>query len=121
MISSVDKSTINMVLNNAKTKETRKTEDSDVINMSEDASAQTAQNLDTLELSTDAQTYLDTINSESEETASAETTAAESSSDDSTDELYTYTESELAKMLALGEITQSEYDQEMASRNIVTE
>ena len=120
MINSVDSSTLNVVLNNSKTQETQQTKAASVISAS-DTSLATAQssaalNTDTLELSTDAQSYLDTINSESD--ASSEVTVSESTEEtDTVDELYTYTESELRKMLALGEISQSEYDAEMASRS----
>lgn len=122
MINSVDNSIINMVLNNAKTQESQKTQETNVIKAEDTAlkSDQTSeQNTDTLELSAEAQSYLDTISDETEN--STETSVIETSTNDSTlDELYTYTESELKKLLALGEITQSEYDEEMASRSITT-
>ncbi len=35
-------------------------------------------------------------------------------------ELYSYTESELKELLSSGEITQIEYDNEMANRGITT-
>lgn len=101
MISSVDNNIINMVLNNAQTQKsqnTGETQKPSVINAEETAlsSAQQTANTDTLELSTQAQSYLDEVN---------------------TDELYTYTGSQFKQFLNLGKITQSEYDEEMASRN----
>ena len=45
---------------------------------------------------------------------------AEESSDD-LDELYTYTDDELADLLRDGEITQTEYNTEMAKRTSSTE
>lgn len=115
-INSVDQSAINIVLNNAKTLEAEKTAKTSSVIKAEDtaaAAANTAVNTDTLELSTDAKTYLDTIESEETTSASAETSA---STEDSVDDLYTYTESQLKELLINGDISQSDYNAEIARR-----
>lgn len=118
-INSVDQSAINVVLNNAKTLEAEKTAKTSSVIKAEDtaaAAANTAVNTDTLELSTDAKTYLDTIESEETTSASAETSASTEDSEDSVDDLYTYTESQLKELLINGDISQSDYNAEIARR-----
>lgn len=118
-INSVDQSTINVVLNNAKTLETEKTAKASSVIKAEDtaaAAASAAVNTDTLELSTDAKTYLDTIESEETTSVSAEATASAEDSEDSIDDLYTYTESQLKELLINGDISQSDYNAEIARR-----
>ena len=51
-----------------------------------------------------------------EETTSAEAEAASSTEEDDT-ELWEYSDSELKQMMYRGDITQSEYDEEMLNRN----
>ncbi len=120
MLNSIDQNTINMVLDNAKSKETQKTQQtSNAIKVEDNAMGTTAAapNVDELELSTDAQTYLDAVNAETQtadSSSSAEATGEGTSA--AIDELYTYTESELAELLANGDITQREYDEEIARR-----
>ncbi len=111
-INSVDQNTINVVLQNAKVKETEKTEEVSSTLTADTAASGT--NTDTLELSSSAQSYLSTETETS--TSALQTSSADE--DEDTDELYTYTESELAELLANGDITQSEYDAELARRGI---
>ncbi|MGN1120009.1 MAG: hypothetical protein ACI4Q4_06600 [Oscillospiraceae bacterium] len=70
---------------------------------------------DTVELSDEAQKYLaEDANTESEQ---ATAIAANNDSDEELDELYTYTDDELDDLLANGDITQLEYNTEMAKRS----
>ncbi len=118
-INSVDQSTINVVLNNAKTLETEKTAKASLVIKAEDtaaASVNTAANADTLQLSTQAQTYLDAIESEETTSVSAETSASAEDSEESVEDLYTYTESQLKELLINGDISQSDYNAEIARR-----
>lgn len=102
----------------------------------EDVQAETpavqARKFDTVELSTEAEQYLteDTTNNNagvnileeytSDSTDSTDSTGA-SDSTDSLDELYTYTDDELADLLRDGEITQTQYNTEMAKRTTSAE
>lgn len=89
----------------------------------ESASAQTVQTrkFDTVELSENAQKYL------SEESTNADGQTAEaqiisesvdtsSSEEISSSELYSYTDDQLSELLSKGEITQLQYNTEMAKR-----
>ena len=114
MISSVDNNTINMVLNNAKMQGIQSTRNSGAGNTAETSvQSEKAENTDTLELSAQAKSYLNEVNEEESE-STVETAASE---EINTDELYTYTDSQLKQLLTLGKITQSEYEEEMASRS----
>ena len=108
---------MNPVMNNPEMQETRqvqKTREAEVSKAEDTIPQETArQNIDKLELSAEAQSYLDEVNSP---TDSAEETAETVN----VNELYSYTESELKDLLSSGEITQIEYDNEMASRGITT-
>lgn len=55
-----------------------------------------------------------------EETDEAASTAAASEETDESDDLSDYTDAELKQMMYKGDITRSEYDEEMLSRNGVT-
>lgn len=77
---------------------------------------------DTVDFSEEAEQYLATENTETttEETVASETAELVSEAADteeiSSDDLYSYTETQLAELLSNGDITQAEYDSEIARR-----
>lgn len=79
-------------------------------------SAEQAHRFDTVELSTEAEQYLEEDSAQDVEYC---TTTTDSS--DSTDALYTYTDDELADLLRSGDITQTQYNTEMAKRGVSAE
>ncbi len=87
-----------------------------------DTTAVQTRKFDTVELSADAEQYLteDTTTDDTGvnilEEYTSESTSDSSDSSDSLDELYTYTDDELADLLRDGEITQTQYNTEMAKR-----
>ena len=109
---------------------TAKTEKAENTEAAEAAAAETpavqTRKFDTVELSTEAEQYL-TEDTSADNTGVniLEEYASESTSDstdsDSLDELYTYTDDELADLLCDGEITQTQYNTEMAKRTTTTE
>ena len=76
--------------------------------------AQKAENVDRVEFSEDAQHYLDEENSER---ADNKVEYYTSYIKPDTDDLSRYTANELSKLLMDGEITRSEYNEELARRN----
>lgn len=86
------------------------------------AKSQTVQTrkFDTVELSDEAQQYLSAEKSGTEEqTAEAQllSESTDASSDEiSSSELYSYTDDQLSELLSKGEITQLQYNTEMAKR-----
>lgn len=86
------------------------------------AKSQTVQTrkFDTVELSDEAQQYLSAEESGTEEqTAEAQllSESTDTSSDEiSSNELYSYTDDQLSELLSKGEITQLQYNTEMAKR-----
>lgn len=86
------------------------------------AKSQTVQTrkFDTVELSDEAQQYLSAEESGTEEqTAEAQllSESTDTSSDEiSSSELYSYTDDQLSELLSKGEITQQQYNTEMAKR-----
>ena len=86
------------------------------------AKSQTVQTrkFDTVELSDEAQQYLSAEESGTEEQTSEAQLLSEStdtSSDEiSSNELYSYTDDQLSELLSKGEITQLQYNTEMAKR-----
>ena len=86
------------------------------------AKSQTVQTrkFDTVELSDEAQQYLSAEESGTEEqTAEAQllSESTDTSSDEiSSSELYSYTDDQLSELLSKGEITQLQYNTEMAKR-----
>lgn len=86
------------------------------------AKSQTVQTrkFDTVELSDEAQQYLSSEESGTEEqTAEAQllSESTDTSSDEiSSSELYSYTDDQLSELLSKGEITQLQYNTEMAKR-----
>lgn len=86
------------------------------------AKSQTVQTrkFDTVELSDEAQQYLSAEESGTEEqTAEAQllSESTDASSDEiSSNELYSYTDDQLSELLSKGEITQLQYNTEMAKR-----
>lgn len=87
------------------------------------AKSQTVQTrkFDTVELSDEAQQYLSAEESGTEEqTAEAQllSESTDTSSDEiSSSELYSYTDDQLSELLSKGEITQLQYNTEMAKRS----
>ena len=87
-----------------------------------DTTAVQTRKFDTVELSNEAEQYLteDTTTDDTGvnilEEYTSESTSDSSDSSDSLDELYTYTDDELADLLRDGEITQTQYNTEMAKR-----
>lgn len=87
-----------------------------------DTTAVQTRKFDTVELSNEAEQYLteDTTTDDTGvnilEEYTSESTSDSSDSSDSPDELYTYTDDELADLLRDGEITRTEYNTEMAKR-----
>ncbi len=87
-----------------------------------DTTAVQTRKFDTVELSNEAEQYLteDTTTDDTGvnilEEYTSESTSDSSDSSDSPDELYTYTDDELADLLRDGEITQTQYNTEMAKR-----
>ena len=87
------------------------------------AKSQTVQTrkFDTVELSDEAQQYLSAEESGTEEQTSEAQLLSEStdtSSDEiSSNELYSYTDDQLSELLSKGEITQLQYNTEMAKRS----
>lgn len=108
----------------AKTEKTENTEAAEA-SAAETPAVQTRK-FDTVELSTEAEQYL-TEDTSADNTGVniLEEYTSESTSDstdsDSLDELYTYTDNELADLLRDGEITQTQYNTEMAKRTTTTE
>lgn len=87
-------------------------------------STEQSRKYDTVELSAEAEQYLDSSAEDTTEETTDESTIqlSDYSSDDSSeelDELYTYTVDELEDLLIDGAITQSEYNTEMAKRGTV--
>lgn len=90
----------------------------------ENTAAQTVQTrkFDTVELSEDAQQYLSADTSETDgQTAEAQIvsdsqSSSSSSEEISSSELYSYTDDQLSELLSKGEITQLQYNTEMAKR-----
>lgn len=79
---------------------------------------------DTVELSDQAQQYLADESGTEEKTAEAQiiSQTTDTSSDSvNTSELYSYTDDELSDLLAKGEITQLQYNTEMAKRGSTDE
>lgn len=79
---------------------------------------------DTVELSDQAQQYLADESGTEEQTAEAQiiSQTTDTSSDSvNTSELYSYTDDELSDLLAKGEITQLQYNTEMAKRGSTDE
>lgn len=79
---------------------------------------------DTIELSDQAQQYLADESGTEEQTAEAQiiSQTTDTSSDSvNTSELYSYTDDELSDLLAKGEITQLQYNTEMAKRGSTDE
>ena len=79
---------------------------------------------DTVELSDQAQQYLAEESGTEEQTAEAQilSQTTDTSSDSvNTSELYSYTDDELSDLLANGEITQLQYNTEMAKRGSTDE
>lgn len=109
---------------------TAKTEKTENTEAAEAAAAETpavqTRKFDTVELSTEAEQYL-TEDTSADNTGVniLEEYTSESTSDstdsDSLDELYTYTDDELADLLRDGEITQTQYNTEMAKRTTSAE
>ncbi len=90
----------------------------------ENTAAQTVQTrkFDTVELSENAQQYLSADTSETDgQTAEAQIvsdsqSSSSSSEEISSSELYSYTDDQLSELLSKGEITQLQYNTEMAKR-----
>lgn len=90
----------------------------------ENTAAQTVQTrkFDTVELSENAQQYLASDTSETDgQTAEAQIvsdslSSSSSSEEISSSELYSYTDDQLSELLSKGEITQLQYNTEMAKR-----
>lgn len=91
------------------------------------AAANTVKNVDTLTLSKEAQDYLATESNNADivdklsesnaaDTQDSTSTAAASSTDTSTDDLSTYSDYELRKMLINGDISNQDYQNEMTRR-----
>lgn len=74
---------------------------------------------DTVELSSEAQQYLSAENEAEESTETSALTEISSSSTEeiSSTELYSYTDDQLSELLSKGEITQLQYNTEMAKRS----
>ena len=87
-----------------------------------DTTAVQTRKFDTVELSNEAEQYLteDTTTDDTGvnilEEYTSESSSDSSDSSDSLDELYTYSDDELADLLRDGEITQTQYNTEMAKR-----
>lgn len=108
-------------LSGVKTSEnTEKTESVKVSESVPEETVSQARKFDTVELSSEAEEYLAEDTTTDEESVNILEEYAEESSDD-LDELYTYTDDELADLLRDGEITQTEYNTEMAKRTSSTE
>lgn len=103
-------------------KTSENTEKTESVKVSESAPEETvsqARKFDTVELSSEAEEYLAEDTTTDDESVNILEEYAEESSDD-LDELYTYTDDELADLLRDGEITQTEYNTEMAKRTSST-
>ena len=90
----------------------------------ETAAAVQTRKYDTVELSDQAQQYLADESGTEEQTAEAQiiSQTTDTSSDSvNTSELYSYTDDELSDLLAKGEITQLQYNTEMAKRGSTDE
>ena len=108
-------------LSGVKTSEnTEKTESVKVSESVPEETVSQARKFDTVELSSEAEEYLAEDTTTDDESGNILEEYAEESSDD-LDELYTYTDDELADLLRDGEITQTEYNTEMAKRTSSTE
>ncbi len=108
-------------LSGVKTSEnTEKTESVKVSESVPEETVSQARKFDTVELSSEAEEYLAEDTTTDDESVNILEEYAEESSDD-LDELYTYTDDELADLLRDGEITQTEYNTEMAKRTSSTE
>lgn len=107
-------------LSGVKTSEnTEKTESVKVSESVPEETVSQARKFDTVELSSEAEEYLAEDTTTDDESVNILEEYAEESSDD-LDELYTYTDDELADLLRDGEITQTEYNTEMAKRTSST-
>lgn len=108
-------------LSGVKTSEnTEKTESVKVSESVPEETVSQARKFDTVELSSEAEEYLAEDTTTNDGSVNILEEYAEESSDD-LDELYTYTDDELADLLRDGEITQTEYNTEMAKRTSSTE
>lgn len=108
-------------LSGVKTSEnTEKTESVKVSESVPEETVSQARKFDAVELSSEAEEYLAEDTTTDDESVNILEEYAEESSDD-LDELYTYTDDELADLLRDGEITQTEYNTEMAKRTSSTE
>lgn len=90
----------------------------------ETAAAVQTRKYDAVELSDQAQQYLAEESGTEEQTAEAQiiSQTTDTSSDSvNTSELYSYTDDELSDLLAKGEITQLQYNTEMAKRGSTDE
>lgn len=73
---------------------------------------------DTVELSDEAQQYLSTENTTEEQQNTEFSSMLSSSTEEiSSSELYSYTDDQLSELLSKGEITQLQYNTEMAKRS----
>lgn len=73
---------------------------------------------DTVELSDEAQQYLSTENTTEEQQNTKVSSMLSSSTEEiSSSELYSYTDDQLSELLSKGEITQLQYNTEMAKRS----
>lgn len=73
---------------------------------------------DTVELSDEAQQYLSTENTTEEQQNTEVSSMLSSSTEEiSSSELYSYTDDQLSELLSKGEITQLQYNTEMAKRS----
>lgn len=85
-------------------------------------SVEQSRKYDTVELSSEAEQYLDSSAEDSTEETTDESAIQlsdyVSEDSDDIDSLYTYTDDELSDLLRDGDITQTEYNTEMAKRGI---
>ena len=109
---------VNSAEQTAKSEKAENTED-----VQAETSAVQDRRFDAVELSAEAEQYLteDTANDNAGVNILEEYTSDSTDSTDSLDELYTYTDDELADLLRDGEITQTQYNTEMAKRTTSAE
>ena len=109
---------VNSAEQTAKSEKAENTED-----VQAETSAVQDRRFDAVELSAEAEQYLteDTADDNAGVNILEEYTSDSTDSTDSLDELYTYTDDELADLLRDGEITQTQYNTEMAKRTTSAE
>lgn len=134
MALNIDASQMAQMTGLAKSSQLTKTERTDAVKKDNAAvstvNPQQNSNVDRVEFSNEAKSYLDEQNTEENseqiELAAMVSAQTEDSEDMSSDkisslDLYSYTESELIDLVANGDITRSEYNNEMSRRSTGTE